>query len=87
MPSEDNLGGYASSSMGFGTELGTITPYVTMTASNYLQPLSHPPLDLILVISVPPSDPTNHAYLSHLSPATVQLKVRAIQNILDFCIG
>jgi hypothetical protein len=73
--------------MGFGTESRTITPHVATTASNYLQPLPHPPLDLILVISVPPSDPANSAYSSHLSPATAQLKVRVIRNTLDFCIG
>jgi len=46
--------------------------------SNSLAPLPHPPLDLILVISLPPI---------HSSPSTAALKRRVIKASLDFIIA
>jgi hypothetical protein len=86
IPSEDQMQ-YATS-MGMGAmESRTITPHVATSASNSLQPLLHPALDLILVISVPPASINSPAYSTHLSPATAQLKVRVIKNTLDFVLG
>ena len=45
---------------------------------NSLAPLPHPPLDLILVISLPPIHP---------SPSTAALKFRVIKASLDFVIA
>ncbi|KAG8821983.1 hypothetical protein FRC17_009694, partial [Serendipita sp. 399] len=84
VPSEEQLQ-YTASSMGL--ESRTITPHVAAAASNSLQPLPHPSLDLILVISVPPASSSSPAYTTHLSPATAQLKVRVIKNTLDFVLA
>jgi hypothetical protein len=46
--------------------------------SNSLEPLPHPPIDLILVISLPP--PT-------AVPSTAQLKIRVIKATLDFLVA
>jgi hypothetical protein len=98
IPSEEQLS-YTANAMGnmslgglgysaAGPESRMIAPHVSSSASNSLQPLSHPPLDLILVISVPPSpgSPVINNTAS-LSPATAQLKVRVIRNTLDFVLG
>ncbi|KAG5647812.1 hypothetical protein DXG03_007735 [Asterophora parasitica] len=55
-----------------------VTPYTSSGPSNSLTPLPHPPLDLILVISMPP--PT-------AVPSTAQLKVRVIRATLDFVLA
>lgn len=56
-----------------------VTPYTASSGpSNSLTPLPHPPMDLMLVISVPP--PT--AVLS-----TAQLKLRVIRNTCDFILN
>ena len=52
-----------------------VTPYTSSGPSNSLTPLPHPPMDLILVISIPP-----HSAV----PSTAQLKVRVIRATLDF---
>ena len=88
-------GGAGMGGMGMGVGVGTpdvrtITPHVASSASNSLPPISHPPLDLILVISVPPApgSPVAFSGLSPApSPATAQLKVRVIRDTLDFVLG
>lgn len=55
-----------------------VTPYTSSGPSNSLTPVLHPPMDLILVISVPSSS---------ASPSTAQLKVRVIRATLDFIIA
>ncbi|KZT25233.1 hypothetical protein NEOLEDRAFT_1156416 [Neolentinus lepideus HHB14362 ss-1] len=55
-----------------------VTPHLSSGPSNSLTPLPHPPLDLILVISLPSANAV---------PATAQLKIRVIKNTLDFVIG
>jgi hypothetical protein len=72
IPSEEQLGHYTP------TESRTVTPHVATGRSNNLTPLQHTPLDLILVISVPP--PT-------AAPATAALKVRVIKTTLDFVLA
>lgn len=59
------------------SETGFVTPHMSAGPSNSLPPLPHPPLDLILVISVPP--PT-------AVPSTAALKVRVIKATLDFIL-
>ena len=53
-------------------------PHMSAGPSNSLAPLPHPPLDLILVISLPPI---------HSSPSTAALKLRVIKASLDFVIA
>ena len=53
-------------------------PHMSAGPSNSLAPLPHPPLDLILVISIPPI---------HSSPSTAALKLRVIKASLDFVIA
>jgi PH (Pleckstrin Homology) domain-containing protein len=53
-------------------------PHMSAGPSNSLAPLPHPPLDLILVISLPPI---------HSSPSTAALKRRVIKASLDFIIA
>jgi hypothetical protein len=55
-----------------------VTPYTSSGPSNSLTPLPHPPMDLIVVISIPP--PT-------AVPSTAQLKVRVIRTTLDFILA
>jgi hypothetical protein len=55
-----------------------VTPYMSSGPSNSLTPLPHPPLDLILVISIPP--PAAVA-------STAALKVRVIKTTLDFVMA
>ena len=68
---DDEVSNYASQS-------SLVTPYMSSGPSNSLTPLPHPPLDLILVISIPP--PTAVA-------STAALKVRVIKTTLDFIIA
>lgn len=53
-------------------------PHMSAGPSNSLAPLPHPPLDLILVISLPPI---------RSSPSTAALKLRVIKASLDFVIA
>jgi hypothetical protein len=55
-----------------------VTPYTSSGPSNSLTPLPHPPMDLILVISIPPPSAV---------PSTAQLKVRVIRATLDFILA
>ncbi|KAG6813148.1 hypothetical protein H0H92_013554 [Tricholoma furcatifolium] len=55
-----------------------VTPYTSSGPSNSLTPLQHPPLDLILVISIPPPSAV---------PSTAQLKIRVIRATLDFVVA
>lgn len=57
---------------------GLVTPHVSSGPSNSLTPIPHPPMDLILVISLPP--PTS-------TPSTAALKNRVIKNTLDFVLA
>ncbi|KAF9054534.1 Pleckstrin homology domain-containing protein [Panaeolus papilionaceus] len=62
----------------YDSPVNLVTPHTSSGPSNSLQPLPHPALDLILVISLPP--PT-------ALPSTAQLKVRVIKTTLDFLIA
>ncbi|KAJ3524112.1 hypothetical protein NMY22_g11149 [Coprinellus aureogranulatus] len=55
-----------------------VTPHTANALSNSLAPLPHAPMDLILVISLPP--PT-------AVPSTAQLKIRVIKATLDFIVA
>jgi hypothetical protein len=68
---EDEIGHYDSPT-------SMVTPYTSSGPSNSLTPLPHPPMDLILVISVPPVS----AVVS-----TAQLKLRVIRNTFDFILA
>lgn len=58
--------------------LPVVTPHYPTGASNSLNPVSHTPLDLICVISVPPST---------ANASTAALKIRVIKTTLDFVIA
>lgn len=62
----------------YGSPTPLVAPHMSAGPSNSLQPLPHPPLDLILVISVPSPSAT---------PSTAALKVRVIRASLDFIIA
>ncbi|KAG6854270.1 hypothetical protein C0991_008963 [Blastosporella zonata] len=68
---DDELSNYES-------PIPLVTPYTSSGPSNSLTPLPHPPLDLILVISMPPPSAV---------PSTAQLKVRVIRATLDFLLA
>jgi hypothetical protein len=55
-----------------------VTPRLSGGPSNSLTPLIHPPLDLILVISIPPP---------HITASVANLKHRVIKTSLDFVIA
>lgn len=55
-----------------------VTPHTSSGPSNSLTPLPHPPLDLILVISIPPPSSV---------PSTAQLKIRVIRATFDFILA
>ena len=55
-----------------------VAPHMSTGPSNSLAPLAHPPMDLILVISVP--GPTS-------TPSTAALKIRVIKTSLDFLLA
>ncbi|KAF9006175.1 Pleckstrin homology domain-containing protein [Cyathus striatus] len=59
----------------YDSPTGLVTPYTSAGPSNSLTPLPHPPMDLILVISLPPPSAV---------PSTAQLKIRVIKATLDF---
>ncbi|KIJ55641.1 hypothetical protein M422DRAFT_57963 [Sphaerobolus stellatus SS14] len=56
----------------------TISPHLSSGPSNSLHPLPHTPIDLILVISLPPPN---------ASPSTAALKNRVIKASLDFIVA
>lgn len=55
-----------------------VTPYTSSGPSNSLTPLPHPPMDLIIVLSIPPPSAV---------PSTAQLKIRVIRASLDFILA
>ncbi len=55
-----------------------VAPHMSTGPSNSLTPLPHPPMDLILVISVPGPNAT---------PSTAALKMRVIKTSLDFVLA
>ncbi|EKM50191.1 uncharacterized protein PHACADRAFT_264784, partial [Phanerochaete carnosa HHB-10118-sp] len=55
-----------------------VAPHLSSGPSNSLQPLQHPGVDLILVISIPPPNAT---------PSTAALKLRVIRTSLDFILA
>lgn len=57
---------------------GVVIPHVSSEPSNSLSPLSHPPLDLILIVSLPPPNSP---------PSTADLKMRVIKTSLDFILA
>lgn len=68
---DDELGAYDSPT-------ALVTPYTSSGPSNSLTPLLHPPMDLILVVSIPPPSAV---------PSTALLKVRVLRSTLDFMIA
>ncbi|KIJ65600.1 hypothetical protein HYDPIDRAFT_27598 [Hydnomerulius pinastri MD-312] len=57
---------------------GLVTPHLSSGPSNSLAPLPHPPLDLILIVSLPPPNAPR---------STAQLKIRVIKASLDFILA
>ena len=55
-----------------------VTPHMSAGPSNSLKPLPHPPVDLILVVSIPPPNAT---------PSTAALKLRVIRTSLEFVVA
>jgi len=55
-----------------------VTPHVSSGPSNSLAPLPHPPLDLMLIVSLPPPSAPR---------STAALKVRVIKTSLDFILA
>lgn len=68
---DDELSSYESST-------NLVSPYTSSGPSNSLTPLPHPPVDLILIISLPPPSAV---------PSTAQLKIRVIKTTLDFLVA
>jgi len=62
----------------YDSTFGLVTPHMSSGPSNSLTPLLHPPLDLILVVSIPPPNAV---------PSTAALKVRVIKASLDFVLA
>ncbi|KAJ7442298.1 Pleckstrin homology domain-containing protein [Mycena latifolia] len=62
----------------YDSPTGLVTPYTSAGPSNSLTPLPHPPLDLILVVSLPPAG---------AAPSTAALKVRVIKATFDFTLA
>lgn len=69
---DDELSNYDDS------PVNLVTPYTSSGPSNSLSPLPHPPMDLILVLSLPPPNSL---------PSTAQLKIRVIKATLDFLVA
>ncbi|KAH7890813.1 Pleckstrin homology domain-containing protein [Phlebopus sp. FC_14] len=69
---EDVMARYDASSSGL------VAPHVSFGPSNSLAPLPHPPLDLILIVSLPPPSAPR---------STAQLKTRVIKTSLDFILA
>ena len=55
-----------------------VTPHTSSGPSNSLPPLPHPPMDVIIVISIPPP---------HAAPSTASFKNRVVKISLDFVIA
>lgn len=62
----------------YGTPAPLVAPHLSTGPSNSLTPLPHPPMDLILVVSIPPPSAT---------PSTAALKMRVIRTSLDFIVA
>ena len=62
----------------YGTPAPLVAPHLSSGPSNSLQPLQHPGMDLILVISIPSPNAT---------PSTAALKMRVIRTSLDFILA
>ncbi|KAI0769144.1 Pleckstrin homology domain-containing protein [Trametes elegans] len=62
----------------YGSPAPLVAPHMSTGPSNSLTPLPHPPLDLILVVSVPGP---------HATPSTAALKLRVIRTSLDFILA
>ncbi|KAJ7668291.1 Pleckstrin homology domain-containing protein [Mycena rosella] len=62
----------------YDSPTGLVTPYTSAGPSNNMTPLPHPPLDLILVVSLPPPGAV---------PSTAALKVRVIKATFDFTLA
>ncbi|KAI5123521.1 hypothetical protein M0805_006681 [Coniferiporia weirii] len=69
---------YSTTSPYDASPTGLVTPHLSSGPSNSLTPITHPSLDLILIISLPP--PT-------AIPSTAALKNRVIKNTLDFVLA
>ncbi|KAF9240668.1 hypothetical protein BU15DRAFT_73897 [Melanogaster broomeanus] len=69
---EDVMGRYDTHSPGL------VTPHVSSGPSNSLAPIPHPPLDLILIVSLPPPNAPQ---------STAALKMRVIRASLDFILA
>lgn len=55
-----------------------VTPHVSSGPSNSLAPLPHPPLDLMLIVSLPPLNAPR---------STAELKIRVIKTSFDFILA
>ncbi|KAI6041273.1 Pleckstrin homology domain-containing protein [Pisolithus marmoratus] len=55
-----------------------VTPHVSSAPSNSLAPIPHPPLDLMLIVSLPPPSAPR---------STAELKIRVIKTSLDFILA
>lgn len=55
-----------------------VTPYTSSGPSNSLQPIPHPPMDLMIIVSIPPVNAPR---------STAQLKIRVIKQTLDFIMA
>ena len=80
---EDEMSGSGSLGMGMGgmgyaSSAGLYTPHMSAGPSNSLTPLPHPPLDLILVVSLPAPNALQ---------STAALKLRVIRASLDFILA
>ncbi|KAJ7224310.1 Pleckstrin homology domain-containing protein [Mycena pura] len=62
----------------YDSPTGLVTPYMSAGPSNSLTPLPHPPLDLILVVSLPPPG---------AAPSTAALKFRVVKTTFDFILA
>ncbi|KAH8116465.1 Pleckstrin homology domain-containing protein [Phellopilus nigrolimitatus] len=69
---------YSATSPYGSSPTGLVTPHLSSGPSNSLTPISHPPLDLIVAVSIPPPTAT---------PSTAALKNRVIKNTLDFVLS
>ncbi|KII87384.1 hypothetical protein PLICRDRAFT_177143 [Plicaturopsis crispa FD-325 SS-3] len=72
------LGEEEDAMMVYDSPTGLVAPHMSAGPSNSLTPLPHPPLDLILVISLPPPNAV---------PSTAALKIRVIRATLDFILA
>lgn len=59
-------------------DMPLVTPHVSSCPSNSLPPLPHPPLDLMLIVSLPPPNAPR---------STAELKIRVVKTSLDFILA